>query len=87
MEEMLELAVKYGFPSLISILFLWGAVDLYQALKKNWVPNFLRSFERIADSSEDTVTEIKHIGEILGRHESRLDSIEVKLDKTLAKIA
>lgn len=54
----LESFVKLGMPIVLSLLVVGGLVDLYNLLKKNWIPSFLESFARIADSSENTTRTI-----------------------------
>ena len=71
----LDLIVKYGLPLLISGLAVWCAFDLYGTLKKNWIPEFLKSFARIADSSENTAGEMKHLVEILKEQAPKIDTI------------
>lgn len=46
--KVLDLIVSYGVPLVITVVFLCIVIDLYLALKKKWVPDFLRSFKDIS---------------------------------------
>lgn len=93
MDDLAKIVWNYGFGTMAGILLIWGSVDLYltgkndlyKTLKEKWVPNFLRSFERIAESSEDTAEEIKKLGAVIESHASRLENIEVKIDQVLVE--
>jgi hypothetical protein len=78
MQEMaatLDLIVKYGLPLVISFIAIWGVVDLYKTLKKNWAPDFLGSFRNIADNVKGLNESLQNLTRTLADQTPKLDEI------------
>lgn len=61
--QVLDIIVKYGLPMIISGLAVWGVVDLYLSLKKQWAPEFLGSFKSIAEDIKGLSSSVKELAE------------------------
>lgn len=57
----LDLFTKYGITTIIAFLSIWGVVDLYLTLKKQWAPRFLGSFESIAQDMKGLGASVKEL--------------------------
>lgn len=98
MEETIKLVTTYGAFTVISAVAVWIAVDLYfnvikkkflevfDLCEKQWAPSFLRSFERIADSSERTAgsvdkltVEVQGLKEEVKHHSEDFEVVKTKL--------
>lgn len=84
MEEVnsfLEMVAKYGIPIIISGVAILISVDLYLTSKQTWIPNFLSSFNKIADNTQGINESMHEISE-----QTRLiQGINTKLDLALAQ--
>jgi len=83
----LELIVKYGVPLILSGLFIWGAVDLYQTLKKNWVPQFLKSFDDISVNVKGLNDSLHALAKEISEQASnieKIDKIDEKVDLVIS---
>lgn len=98
MEETIKLVVTYGFGTVIAAIAIWITVDFYfnvlrkkflelfDLCEKQWAPSFLKSFERIADSSERTAgsvdkltVEVQGLKEEVKHHSEDFEVVKTKL--------
>ncbi len=98
MEDTARLVITYGLGTVIACIAIGITVDFYfnvvrkkflelfELFEKQWAPNFLKSFERIADSSEKTAgavdkltVEVKELKEEVKHHSEDFEVVKTEL--------